>query len=159
MPSTVLNEQEIQQMKSSIMSDNTAFMRWSTEIEYKKDVVESDFLKRNQNLILFIDKFTPMANFRDKRIVALHKLKFQDSILERNAGLNPSAEETAISAIDDIQLSRGENGFFQEALITQRHELQEERKTDSERRVSFFNRVFSKKPQNQQQQGSGGPQQ
>ena len=123
------------------MSDNTAYMKWVTEIEPKKDMIDSDFIKRNRLLLMFADKFAPLANFNDPQMMALHKLKMLNMELAMEAGLTDIAEETVISAIDDIQLSRGDHGFFQKAIITQRHEIKEQR-TEGEKKVGFFNKLF-----------------
>lgn len=152
MPETILNEDEIRQLRSQYMSDNTAYMKWITEIEPKKDMMDSDFIKRNKLLLMFADKFAPLANFTDPQMMALHKLKMLNMELAMEAGLTDIAEETVISAIDDIQLSRGDHGFFQNALNTQRHEIKEQ-KTEGEKRTSFFNKLFSGK----KQQEDGGP--
>jgi len=157
MPMQLLDEKEIQTMKAAYISDNTAYMRWSTEIEPKKDVIDSDFMRRNSNYIIMADKFAPLANFNDPRLIQLHKLKMINLTLEMNAGLKDSAELTVISAIDDIQVSRGDKGFYQRALITQRHEMQNEDRTTVERKVGFFNKLFSKKDNSPPQQNQGGP--
>ena len=150
MSGQILDEHELQQLKASYMSDNTAYMKWSTELEPKKDVMDGEFMNRNRNLILFADKFAPLANFTEPRLMQLHKLKQLNMILAQSAGLDSTAEETVISAIDDIQVSRGDHGFYQRALITQRHELQQEEHSDTQKKVGFFNKLFSKKEPPQQ---------
>jgi len=151
MPQTVLDEREIQQLRASFMSDNTSYMRWSTEIEPKQDVIDGDFLKRNKIVVLFLDKFAPLANFTDRRQYMLHKRKLLNVILAQNAGLEETCEETALSAIDDIQISRGDKGFYQKALITQRQEFQQEQ-TETQKRTGFWNRLFSKKASDENQE-------
>lgn len=154
MPDQILNEDEIRQLRTQYMSDNTTYMKWVTEIEPKKDMMDSDFIRRNKLLLMFADKFAPLANFNDPQMMALHKLKMMNMELAMEAGLTDIAEETVISAIDDIQLSRGDHGFFQKALITQRHEIKEQR-TEGEKKVGFFNKLFGGKKQ--EDQDEGGP--
>ena len=151
MPAQILDEEEIRDFRSSVMSDNTAYMKWSTEIEPKKNMTGPDFFDRNRILLLFADKFAPLANFTEPRMLALHKLKMLNHELAEAAGLESVCEKTAISAIDDIQISRGNQGFYQRALITQRHELQEQRTTEAQKKVGFFNKLFGAKPPEQQQ--------
>jgi len=153
----ILDEKEIMQLRSAFMSDNTAFMKWSTEIEEKKSVIDSEFMHRNRMTIIGLDKFAPLANFTEPRLIQLHKLKMLIIGLEVEAGLDYSAEQTALSAIDDIQVSRGDHGFYQRALITQRQEqdIRADTHSDAERKVGFFNKLFAKKeqpPQGGQQQ-------
>lgn len=148
----LLDEKEIQQLRAAYMSDNTSYMRWSTEIEPKQNVISGDFLNRNKILVMFADKFAPLANFTEPKQYILHKLKIMNASLALDAELDDICEETALSAIDDIQMSRGDKGFYQKALITQRQEFQEDR-SDTQRRVGFWNKLFSKKPDEGQQQG------
>lgn len=153
MPDYVVGEEELRQIRSQYMSDNTTYMKWVTEIEPKKDMMDSDFIRRNKLLLMFADKFAPLANFNDPQMMALHKLKMLNMELALEAGLKEIAEETVISAIDDIQLSRGDHGFFQKALITQRHEIKEQR-TEGEKKIGFFNKLFGGK---QKEEEDGGP--
>jgi hypothetical protein len=155
MVSQILNEDEIHEIRAQHMSDNTVYMKWITEIEPKRDMMDSDFIQRNKIALMFPDKFAPLANFTEPRMLALHKLKMLKLELAENAGLINVCEKTAISAIDDIQLSRGNQGFFQRALITQRHELQEHH-SDTEKKVGFFNKLFHG---NKQPEDQGGMQQ
>lgn len=153
MGSHIMDEDEIRQLRSQYMSDNTTYMKWVTEIEPKRDMMDSAFIQRNKLMLMFADKFAPLANFTDPQMMSLHKLKMLNMELALEAGLVEIAEETVISAIDDIQLSRGDHGFFQKALITQRHELTEQR-TEGEKKVGFFNKLFGgRKPQDEQEQG------
>jgi len=151
MPEHLLNEDEIRELKATYMSDNTAYMKWSTEIEPKKNMTDADFFNRNRILLLFADKFAPLANFTEPRMMALHKLKMLNHELAEAAGMTDVCEKTAISAIDDIQISRGNQGFFQRAIITQRHELQEQRTTETQKKIGLFNRFFGGKQPPQQQ--------
>ena len=145
MPMQIVDDKDLQQIRAAHISDNTAYMRWSTEIEPKKNIINDDFLYRNRISIIGLDKFAPLANFNDPRMLRLHKLKMMIIDLEMEAGLINSAEQTALSAIDDIQVSRGEKGFYQRALITQRQEFDTQEHTETQKRVGFFNKLFSKK--------------
>jgi hypothetical protein len=150
----IFEDEEIQHMEKSQMSDRTAYMRWITEIEPKNNVIDADFLDRNKISIIGLNKFAPLANFKDPRLMRLHKLKMIIIDLEIEAGLIHAAEGTALSAIDDVQISRGDNGFFQRALITQRQEVESEERTDAQKKVGFFNKLMGGgKKQEQQQQG------
>ena len=155
MPIQLVDDKELSQIRASNISDNTAYMKWSTEIEPKKNIINDDFLYRNRISIMGLDKFAPLANFNDPRLMRLHKLKMMIIDLEMEAGLTESAEQTALSAIDDIQVSRGEKGFYQRALITQRQEFESSEITEAQKKVGFFNKLFSKKEPQQQ----GGQQQ
>jgi len=150
--------EEEQQLKTGYMSDNTAFMRWSTEIEKKANVTDDAFLERNKLQILALDKFPALAFYEDPRMLRLRKRKLLNVVLARNAGLNETCEETVLSSIDDVQTSRGWKGNYSRALITQRHELKEE-KTDMQKKVGFWNRFMGGQNKGEEQQQQGGMQQ
>jgi hypothetical protein len=158
MPQHIFSDDEMEQQNRAQISDRTAYMRWSTEVEPKKNVIDSDFLERNRISIIGLDKFAPLANFKDPRLMRLHKLKMIIIDLEIEAGLIHAAEGTALSAIDDVQISRGDNGFYQRALITQRQEVESEERTDVQKKVGFFNKMFGGKKQESQQQQGGNTQ-
>lgn len=147
----LVDEKELEQRKGQMISDNTAYMKWSTEIEPKKNIITDDFLHRNRISIIGLDKFAPLANFTDAKMIRLHKLKMIIIDLQMSAGLTEGAEQTALSAIDDIQVSRGDRGFYQKALITQRQEFETSDNTETQKRVGFFNKLFSKKEPQQQE--------
>ena len=150
------NPEEEQRAKTGYVSDNTTFMRWSTEIETKDHVTDSDFMDRNSLLIFAADKFPAMAFFEEPREKQLRKLKINNAILARDAGLSKMAEETIISTIDDVQMSRGWKGNYSKALITQRHELDTKERTEPQKKAKWFNRFIGGKGQEEEQ---GGPQQ
>jgi hypothetical protein len=145
MASQVLDEKEIQQMKTAYMSDRTTFVRGMTEIEPKRILITDDFMERYTNQLGFVDKWTPLANFQEPKEKHLHKLKMINAQLALDNGLTDVANETLISAWDDIQVSRGDKGFFQNSLSKEIHEIHEEHTTGAERKVGFFNKLFSKK--------------
>lgn len=142
-----LDEEEEKQMRYGYVSDNTAFMRWSTEIEQQDELVDKPFLHRHRHRVLSINKFTPLAFYKDEREIRLRKLRNINITLAKNAGLEETAEETALDNIDDAQTSRGWKGEYQRALITQRHEIREEK----ESKVGRFSGLFGKKPEEQQE--------
>lgn len=145
MPSQILDEKEIQNLKTAYMSDRTTYIRGLTEIEPKRILITDDFMDAYKTQLGFMDKWTPLANFQEPKEKHLHKIKMMNAMLALNNGQVDVANETLISAWDDIQVSRGDKGFFQNALNTERHEIQEEHRTGTERKVGFFNKLFSKK--------------
>ena len=153
----ILTDQEIQQQRTAYMSDNTAYMKWATEIETKRALIDESFFERNRLGIIAIDKTLPMGNFVEPRQKQLFSLKRLNLVLEINAGLIDSAEQTVTSMLGDIQMSRCDNGFFQKALFTQRQELQQEDKTQVERKRGILSGILGGKKEQPPQQG--GPQQ
>lgn len=116
-------------------SDTTAFMRMQTEIEKKEDLVDKDFIKRHKSRILACDKFAPLANIRNLRQIQIQRMRNLKIDLEEEAGLYDDAEKTALDSISDFQISRGISGFYQQAMITQRHEIKEEGKEEKAKRL------------------------
>lgn len=149
---------EEQQLKTGYVSDNTMFMRWSTEMETKKNVVGPEFMERNKLDILALDKFPALAFYQDARMLILRKLKIINARLADDIGLNATAEETILSTIDDVQTSRGWQGNYSKVLITQRHEVDTKEMTTPTipKRAGFFNRFIGGK--NEQEQNTGGTQ-
>ena len=156
MVSHILDEREIQQQRTAYMSDNTAYMKWATEIEPKRSLIDDDFFTRNKLGIIAIDKTLPMGNFVEPRQKQLFSLKRLNLVLELNAGLIDSAEQTVTSMLGDVQMSRCDNGFFQKALFTQRQELQQEDRTPVERKRGLLAGILGGK---KEQPPQGGQQQ
>ena len=142
--------EEEQQMKTGYVSDNTTFMRWSTEMETKQNVTDGSFMDRNKLLVMALDKFPALAFYEDPRLLRLRKRKIQNAILANNAGLNQTAEETILSTIDDVQTSRGWHGAYSKALITQRHELDTKEQTEPQKKAKWFNRFIGGKTPEEQ---------
>ena len=145
MASTVLDEKEIQNLKSAYMSDRTTYVRGMTEIEPKRILISDDFMQRYTNQLGFVDKWLALANFQEPKEKHLHKLKMINAQLALDNGLVDVANETLISAWDDIGVSRGDKGFFQNSLSKEIHEIHEEKTTGPERKVGFFNNLFKKR--------------
>lgn len=145
---------EEQALKTGYVSDNTLFMRWSTEMETKKNVSDDAFMERNKLQILALDKFPALAFYEDPRMIRLRKLKIMNAILAENAGLTQTAEETVLSTIDDVQASRGWKGNYSKVLITQRHEVDtKEMQQPMQRKANWFNRfVGGRSPAEEQAQ-------
>ena len=153
MGSQILDEKEIQNLKTAYMSDRTTYLRGMTEIEPKRILITDEFMERYTNQLGFVDKWLALANFQEPKEKHLHKLKMINAQLALDNGLTDVANETLISAWDDIGVSRGDKGFFQNSLNKEIHEIHEEQTTGMERKVGFWNRLFSKKEAPSQQQG------
>ena len=124
-------DEEGEEQQPRYVSDNTSFMRWSTEIEQKPGVIDEGFLKRNKERIMDIDKFLPLSNITNAKSIKLFHLRRQCITMAKDAGLNDLAEETSLDNIADYNTTRGTEGFYQKALITQRrewHDSEEEKK-------------------------------
>lgn len=115
-------EETDEDQRPRYVSDNTSFMRWSTEVEPKAGVINEDFLKRNKERIMDIDKFLPLANIKSAKSIKLFHLRRMNMTMAKDAGLHDLAEETALDNIADYNTTRGTDGFYQKALITQRRE-------------------------------------
>lgn len=144
-----LDEEEERELRQGWISDNTAFMRWSTEIEEREHITDAKFLERNKDIIRQIEKFNPMSFYSDKRELKLRKCYLINTVLAKNAGLDEVAEETSLYSIDVAQTSRGWQGNYSKALITQRHEFKEDKE---EKNLGKFSGLFRKKQQEEQQQ-------
>lgn len=136
-----LDEDEEKELKTGWISDNTAFMRMQTQLE-KDDIVDKNFFEKYAPRILQFNKFAALSNSdpRQKQIERIRTIKMD--FLE-SAGLYNEAVKSSLDSIRDHQNLRGQSGFFQQALITQRHEIKEE-KTKAEK-VGGLSGLFRKK--------------
>lgn len=143
-------DEEEQQLdrKPRYISDNTAFMRWSTELEKTPDVVNNDFLKRNKHRIIDINKFLPLSNITNPRLIKLSRLRRMNMQLSQDAGLTDLAEETTLDNLADYQMSRGQQGFYQKALITQRREWKES--SDREKKTGLLKNILRGKKEQEE---------
>ena len=140
--------------KPRYVSDNTAFMRWSTEMEKTPKVIDSDFLNRNRHRIIDINKFLPLSNITNPRMIKLSRLRRMNMQLSQDAGLVDLAEETVLDNVADYQMSRGNQGFYQKALITQRREWKES--SDREKKTGLLKNILrGRKQQEQVEQAEG----
>jgi len=141
-------EEGVVEHKPRYVSDNTAFMRWSTELEQTPNVVNKDFLDRNRHRIVDINKFLPLSNITNPRMIKLSRLRRMNMQLAQDAGLIDLAEETTLDNVADYQMSRGNQGFYQKALITQRREWKES--SNQERRTGMLKNILRGKKQQEQ---------
>ena len=116
-----------------------AGLRWSNEIEPRKNVIDTEFLKRNRLLVMDASKFLPLGNIRDKKTVKLLRLRRMNMIMEMDAGLDDLAEQTAMSNLADIQTSRAASGFNAKLEVTQRKEWIES--GEKEKKRGLFARI------------------
>lgn len=137
------------------VSDQTAFMRWGTELEKIHDLIDKDFLQRHKERVIDINKFLPMANITNPKSIKLFRLRRMNIDLARDANLIELAEETALDNVADYNTTRGQDGFYQKALITTRREWED--KTKQKEKQSLFNRLVKKnQEQEQNEQMVGG---
>lgn len=116
------------------VSDQTAFIRWSTELEQVHNIIDNDFLKRNSHRVIDINKILPLSFIDNPKSIKLFRLRRMNMGLARDAGLIDLADETVLDNLADYQTTRGIRGNYQKALITQRREWQD--KTDPENKKS-----------------------
>lgn len=122
------------------VSDQTAFMRWSTEIEKVDKIIDDDFLEENRHRVMDINKILPLSFIEDKRSVKLFRLRRMLIDRCKDAGLLDLADETVLDNLADYQTTRGIRGNYQNALITQRREWQD--KSEANRKEGFVNRLL-----------------
>jgi len=146
-------EQNEGEQLDQIISDQTAMLRWSTEIEEKEHITNTQFLEDHKDLIRQIEKFTPLGFFNDKRQLQLRKCYILNTILAKNAGLRDVAEETSLCSIDVAKASRGWQGNYSNVLVTQiqRHDIKEQLTSETQKKIGRFNRLWNKKPPQEEQ--------
>jgi hypothetical protein len=104
------------------ISDNTAFMRWSTEFEKTEGLTDNAFMQRFMYKIIALNKFSALSNLTNPRQIKLIRCRNNNANLAWDAELFDTALGSSLDTVNDYQMSRGVGGFFQNALITQKRE-------------------------------------
>lgn len=137
------------------ISDNTAFMRWSTEMEETPRVIDKNFLEENRHRVGDINKFLPLSNIVNPHMIKLLRLRRMNMSMAKDAGLLDVADETMLDNLADCQTSRGLGGFYQNALITQKREWLD-KSTDKEKESLIKAIVRGKRTEEKVEQVKGG---
>lgn len=149
----VLNKDEDEEVyfegRPRYVSDQTAFMRWSTEPE-KGDLFDKEIFDSFKYKIMAVTKFPALANIKNEKTVRLIRLQVLDAELAWDAGLKKLAISTVLDIINTYQISRGINGFFQNALITQRKEWRD--RSESEKKRGLLGDILKGNDKEQTQQ-------
>lgn len=125
------------------ISEQTAFMRWSTEFEAVDNIVDTDFLKRNRIRIIDINKILPLSFIEDPKSIKLFRLRRMNMEFSDDAGLIDLAEGTTMDNLADYQTTRGVRGNYQNALITQRREWKDNN-TQQNKHGGLFSKLIRK---------------
>jgi len=131
------------------VSDQTAFMRWSTELEKVHDIIDKEFLIRNKHRIMDINKILPLSFIENPRSLQLFRLRRINIGLSTDAGLLDLADETTLDNLADYQTTRGIRGNYQKALITQRREFKDNRM--EEKKAGLLDRLLRGKQEQEPQ--------
>ena len=131
------------------ISDQTAFMRWSTELEKQPGTIDEDFIKNNIHRIIDINKFLPLSFIDNPKSIKLFRLRRMNITMAKDAHLIDLADETTLDNLADYQTTRGIRGNYQKALITQRREWQD--KTDIEKKKSLIGGLIRGRAEQQKQ--------
>ena len=129
--------------RPTTVSDQTAFMRWSTEIEQVKGLIDKGFMTRNRNRIIDVNKILPLSFIDDPRSIKLFRLRRINMGLASDAGLDDLADETTLDNLADYQTTRGIRGNYQNALITQRKEWKD--RTDANTKKGLFGKIVGRR--------------
>ena len=122
------------------VSDQTAFIRWSTEIEKVDNIIDDKFLARNRYRVIDINKILPLGFIDNPKSIKLFRLRRMNMGHEKDAGLFDLAEETVMDNLADYQTTRGIRGNYQNALITQRREWRD--RTENASKKGLFGRLI-----------------
>jgi len=125
------------------VSDQTAFMRWSTEMEQTSELIDKRFLQDNRHRIIDINKILPLSFIESAKSLKLFRLRRINMSFARDAGLIDLADETVLDNLADYQTTRGIRGNYQKVLITQRREWQD--KTGDKSKRGMFGRLIAGK--------------
>lgn len=145
-PPDTYNDDETTSYEKQIIrepiSDQTAYMRWSTELEKIHHIIDNDFLQNNKHRIIDINKILPLSFIENPRAIKLFHLRRMNIELAKDAGLYDLADTTVMDNLADYQTTRGTHGNYQKALITTRREWED--KTKSQEKKGIFGRLMRK---------------
>lgn len=136
-----LDEDEEREMKTGWLSDNTAFMRMQVQLE-KNDIIDKDFYERFAPRIIQLDKFAALSN-ADKQQKQIERIRTIKMDFLEDAGLYDEAIKSSLDSVRDHQNLRGYKGFFQKAIITERHEIKQDKQAAA--KMSRFSGLFGRK--------------
>jgi len=122
------------------ISDQTAFMRWSTELEKTDTVIDKKFMEDNKHRIIDVNKILPLSFIDNPKSIKLFRLRRMNMSLACDAGLMDLADETVMDNLADYQTTRGIRGNYQNALITQRREWKD--RTDPEAKKGLLGKMI-----------------
>jgi hypothetical protein len=125
------------------ISDQTIFMRWSTELEQTPHVIDEDFINNNKHRVMDINKFLPLSFIDNPKSIKLFRLRRMNIVLAKDAGLMDLADETVLDNLSDYQTTRGVRGNYQNALITQKREWMD--KSEMNKQKGLFSRLVKAK--------------
>lgn len=137
-----LDEDEEQQYRTGYISDQTAYMRMQTQLEKRDKFIDDDFIEEYKPRILAFDKFAPLSN-SPKSQVKIDRIRRLKLDLLQEAGLDDDAIRCALDNVGDYQSFRGEKGFFQNAQITERHEVKQD--AGEKKKLGMLSGFFRKK--------------
>jgi hypothetical protein len=139
------------------ISDTSQFIVTSTTIDTQK-IIDPRFKERWENEIMSIDKLAPLSNI-DLTDQLLTRLIWMDVVFARRMGMTERAQRKTLEILRLYNESRGRDGFFQRAMITQRQELLARQQQEEQQRKSWLSRFRHKtNPQEQQMIQGGTPQ-
>jgi hypothetical protein len=136
------------------ISDNTAYMRWSTELEQVHEVIDKDFLRRHRHRVGDINKFLSLANIKTSQQLRLYRLRRMNMTMACDAEMNDLADETMLDNLADYNTSRGIDGFFQNALITTKREILD--KSKQQEKKGFLRQLVQGKQAEESAEFMGG---
>jgi len=129
------------------VSDQTAFMRWSTELERIHHIIDDDWLIKNRHRVIDINKILPLSFISNPKAIKLFHLRRQLIELANDAGLDDLADATVLDNLADYQTTRGTNGNYQNALITTKREWLD--RTQNNQKKGFFGKLIKNNEQQQ----------
>jgi hypothetical protein len=144
-------EQDEKPDKDFYISDENSFIRFITQLDAIPNIVPNSYLAKHQRRIMFSGKFKALSNINNSNSLKLNNCYRLNMGLAEEAGQDELADETLFDCIDMMQMSRGINGFLQNALITQRREFKDN--SERQKNKGFWGGLLKNKKEEDEQQG------
>jgi hypothetical protein len=145
------NEDSENRDKDLYIGEESAFIKYMTQLDAIPNVVENAFLRKYARRVLFSGKFKGLAFIKNPKTIRLNSLQRLNMSLEEDAGLFDLADETVFDNIDIMQTTRGTGGNLSYSLITSRKEFKDTSEREKEKGLlrGLLRRKEPQKPEEQ----------
>ena len=107
------------------ISQENTFIRYVTQLDPIPNIISAKYLRKYRRRVLFSGKIKGLSFIENPRTLVLNNCMRNNLSLSEDAGLEELADETVFDNIDMCQITRGQKGNLQTALITQRREFKD----------------------------------
>lgn len=137
------------------ISQENTFIRYVTQLDPIPNIISAKYLRKYRRRVLFSGKIKGLSFISNPQTLVLNNCMRNNLSLAEDAGLEELADETVFDNIDMCQITRGQQGNLQNALITQRREFKDS--SPMQEKQGIMSRIMKGKQDDEYVQfGAGG---